>query len=285
MPMPRPALLGLCALLGPTLAGGDWSATSMGYRYGTQFREPGIQAAITKNTFTFTHANGYSLGENFFTVDLLRSDANDPSNGAGSEGAQEVYAVYRHDLSLGKLFRTSLQAGPIRDVAFTAGFDYSAKNTEFAPAVRKILLGPTLAFAVPKGFVKLGLLYYKEKNHNSFGTGSDKNVSFDPTYQVALAWGLPVDLGPVATSFQGFGTYTGAKGKDGNLKDTEPETLVRMAWLFDVGAAAGKKGTWLVGPGYEYWKNKFGNASPIPPPFGLPNPNTSCVTLNLEIRF
>ncbi|MFZ1614303.1 MAG: hypothetical protein WAT51_09050, partial [Holophaga sp.] len=261
------AALGLIALAAVPTYAADWSDTSLGYRTGNKFQEPGIPDAIKKDIFFLNHVSGYSLGSNFFNVDMLKSDSKDPANATGSNGAQEVYVAYRHNLSLSKLFGTKLSGGILRDVEFTAGFDYNAKNTTFAPSVFKVMAGPTVSFQVP-GFFTLGVLYYNEKNHNSFGgfaSGGQVNVSFDPTYQVAAAWGIDIPLGPVNSKFKGFGTYTGAKGKDGSAIDTKPETLVDMFWMIDASPVLGaKKGTWQIGPGFQYWNNKFGNATFAP---------------------
>ncbi|GAA5182620.1 hypothetical protein GCM10025771_32350 [Niveibacterium umoris] len=233
----------------------DWSDTSASWRYGTHFAEPAIEGAIKKNIFALTHVSGYKYGTNFFNVDFLLSDENDPAAG-GKGGAQEVYAVYANQLHLGKLTGSDLSFGPVRDIALTTGFDASAKNTDFAARVRKFTFGPTLKFGVLDGWFDLSLLYYKETNHNGI-VGTD--VNFDSTYRVAGAWDIPFSAGPVPLSFNGFFTYTGEKGKDGFGADTKPETLADLFLMADVGALAGKKGTFKAGIGYEYWTNKFGN--------------------------
>src|SRR6185369_7634954 len=84
-------------------AAADWSDTSIGWRYGTDFREPFNPSDIKKNIFNLTHVSGYKYGTNFFNADILLSDSKDPSNPASTEGAQEVYVVYRHTLSLNKV--------------------------------------------------------------------------------------------------------------------------------------------------------------------------------------
>jgi hypothetical protein len=283
------AALGILALASLPAAAADWSDTYLGFHTGTKYQEPGYPDAIKKNIITLNHVSGYSLGSNFFNVDMLSSDDKDPSNGSGSGGAQEVYVAYRHNLSLSKLFSSKMEFGPVRDVEFTAGFDYSAKNTAFAPKVFKVMAGPTFSFKVP-GFATLGILYYKEKNHNgilSGGKGTD--VSFDPTYQIAAAWGIDIPLGPVATKFKGFGTYTGTKGKDGFGVETKPETLIDLFWMFDASPVLGaKKGTWQIGPGFQYWNNKFGGqtVAPADAPFPfLANPKTTCVQFGIEYHF
>ena len=286
------AALGLVALAAAPVHAADWSDTSIGFRTGNKFQEPGIADSIQKNIIFLNHVSGYSLGSNFFNVDMLKSDSKDPMNSEGpgkSGGAQEVYVAYRHNLSLSKLFSSKLDFGPVRDVEFTAGFDYNAKNTQFAPSVFKLLVGPTFAFKVP-GFFNVGILYYKEKNHNAYGTfttGGSLDVTFDPTYQIAAAWGINVPLGSVDTKFRGFGTYTGAKGQDGGLVETKAETLLDMFWMIDASPVLGaKKGTWQIGPGFQYWNNKFGNPTFAPGDTGgMVNPKTTCFQLALEYHF
>ena len=292
--------LGLVALAAVPVSAADWSDTSFGYRYGTQFQEPANPDSMAKNILNLTHVSGYSLGSNFFSVDMLNSSATDPSNNASTgpkQGAHEVYVSYKHSLNLGKVFDTKIDFGPVRGMSLTAGFDYAAKNTTFAPAVYKILVGPTFNFKVP-GFLNVGVLYYKEKNHNAYGAskvpqGGGLDVSFDPTYQVAAAWGIPVALGQVNTSVKGFATYTGTKGKDGSAVETKPETLARIYWMADISPLLGcKKGVWQIGPGFEYWDNKFGDptfataaeASASGTGGGV-NPKTTGLMFAIEVHF
>lgn len=295
--------LALVALAAVPASAADWSDTSLGYRTGSNFQEPANPESMSKSIFNLTHASGYSLGSNFFSVDMLTSSTVDPSNNAGSsaafpkQGAHEVYVSYKHSLNLGKVFGTKIEFGPVRGVDFTFGFDYAAKNTTFAPAVYKLLAGPQFSFKVP-GFLNVGLLFYKEKNHNAFGgfsssKGGTTDVSFDATYQIAAAWGIPVAMGPVNTSVKGFATYTGAKGKDGSAVETKPETLARIFWMADVSGLVGcKKGTWQIGPGFEYWDNKFGDptfatvaAAAASGTGGGVNPKTTCVMAAIEVHF
>src|SRR5882672_7150701 len=69
----------------------EWSDTSIGWRYGSAFREPFNPSKIKKNILDFQHVGGYKYGTNFFNVDFLMSDKKDPA--AGGAGAQEAYAV------------------------------------------------------------------------------------------------------------------------------------------------------------------------------------------------
>jgi nucleoside-specific outer membrane channel protein Tsx len=304
------AALGIVALAALPVSAADWSDTNIGYRYGTNFQEPANPDSMAKNIINFTHASGYSLGSNFFSIDLLNSSSTDKSNNSASgaawpvQGAHEVYVAYKTNLSVEKAFGQKVNFGPVRGIDLTAGFDWSAKNTTFAPAVYKLMAGPTLNFKVP-GFFNLSFLYYRERNHNAFGgfnaqAGGTPDVVFKSTYQIAGAWGIPVKLGAVNSSVKGFFTYTGEKGIDGSAVDTKPESLLRAYWMFDVSPLLGtKKGTWQIGPGFEFWDNKFGdptyatvaeatahavvkNGKTVTP--GV-NPQTKCVMAALEIHF
>jgi opacity protein-like surface antigen len=148
--------MALLALSGAHAA--DWSDTSMGYRYGTQFDEPFNGKAISKNIFNLTSVSGYKYGKNFFSVDFLLSSEADPSSAGAKDGAHEAYAVYRHTLDLGKISGANLAFGPVRGVGATAGFDYNTKtDAGYNSKKRMLVAGPTLMLDVP-GFANLQAL-------------------------------------------------------------------------------------------------------------------------------
>ncbi|TIC87127.1 hypothetical protein [Crenobacter intestini] len=267
----------LCSIAFPALAA-DWSDTFIGYRWSNQYTEPAIDAEISKNIVSLTHASGYRYGSNFFNVDVLMSDSKDPAAGAGSGGAQELYAVYRTQLSFNKIYGSDWKLGPIKDLALTAGFNAGSKNTQFAPRPRVLVIGPTIKFDVP-GFLDVSLLYRDETNHNGIPSAKERNVHFDSTWNLNVSWGIPFHIGAASMLFKGFADYIGEKGRDGFGQSTKPETLVRTALLLDVGQlVAGHKNTVFMGPGYEYWHNKFGN----PPGKGT---KTSAPSINAEWHF
>lgn len=248
------------ALSAATAQAQSWSDTYIGYRYGTAFTEPTNRNDITKNVIQFTHASGYSLGQNFFNLDILKSDSKDPANG-GSSGATEFYATYRHLLSFGKVLDKALSFGPVKDVGFTAGFDLNSKNTAFAPQKRLLVAGPTLRFDVP-GYLDVSVLAAREWNHCGLGAPAcpRSDIVFDPQLMLSAAWGIPFQAGPLPLKFQGFINYLTAKGRDYANVETKPETLMRTSLMVDVGQlTGGKKNTFLMGVGYELWRNKFGN--------------------------
>jgi hypothetical protein len=226
----------------------DWSVNSVGYRYAPSQSEPGVTDKTAKNILSFTHVSGDPSGSNFFTIDLLGSDNNDPANG-GAAGAQEFYGFYQRSFSLSAMTGNKNGYGFAKDLSLTARFDASAKNTTFAPAARIVTLGVSAAMPVSAGFWDIGLAVYKETNNNGI---VGKAVTFDAAPALNSAWSIPV--GGVG-SFTGFAHIVGPKGKDGFGGDTATETILRGNFMFDIG---GPKLGLSAGVGVEYWSNKFG---------------------------
>jgi nucleoside-specific outer membrane channel protein Tsx len=238
----------------------DWSDTSISVRYGSSFAEPydnnadGSRKDIKKGIIALTHVSGYKYGTNFFNVDMLASDHNDPAGGvAGSSGAREVYAVYRHMLDLGKVSGKELKFGPVRGVGVTAGFDFNTKNDGYASKKQMLVAGPTLMLDVP-GFANLSALAFRESN----APGGISRYYYKTHGALELDWGIPV--GSLPLSFNGYALYIGSKGQNEFGGDTKAETHIDMTLMYDAGVMLGlPKHTALIGLEYEYWKNKFGN--------------------------
>jgi nucleoside-specific outer membrane channel protein Tsx len=259
--MHRLSLLAAAALLG--LAGtaanaADWSDTSISVRYGTHFAEPfdnnadGSRVNIKKTIIALTHVSGYKYGTNFFNVDLLSSDHNDPAIDSGT-GAREAYIVYRNMLDIGKVSGQEFKFGPVRGLGVTGGFDWNTKNDSYASKKQMLVLGPTVQFDVP-GFANLSALAFRESNAP---TGI-KRYYYKTHGAVELDWGIGV--GSLPLSFNGYALWIASKGTNEFGGGTAPETHVDMTLMYDVGLAAGLgKHVALVGVEYEYWHNKFGN--------------------------
>lgn len=247
--------LALLALVALPATAADWSDTFLGYRTSPQFREPGIDGTVQKDILQLSHVSGWAYGSNFFNADMLMSDKKDPAAGSTTTGANEVYVVYRGSLSLGKLSRSNLGFGPVRDISLTAGGDFNAKNNDFASKKRFLVFGPTLNFNLTSGFLDLGVWACHEQNYNGI---VGKTVDFKTTYMVSAAWGIPFQMGSVGTEFKGYANHVGAKGKDGFGVETVPETLANLSLLFDISSLFGTKKKVYLGAGYEYWNNKFG---------------------------
>jgi nucleoside-specific outer membrane channel protein Tsx len=240
----------------------DWSDTSLGYRYGTQFSEPYNPNSIAKNIFDLNHVSGYKYGINFFHVDVLLSDSNDPASAKSTNGAQEIYVIYRHTLDLGKVMDRSFQFGPVADLGLTAGFDLNTKtDAGYNSKKRMLVVGPTLMMDVP-GFMNISLLLAHESNAPySTYTGVDTpRYTYDIHPMLSLAWGIPFSIGIASFSFDGYANFIAPKGKNEFGGDTVAETDIFLQLMYDLSYSLGaRNNTFKVGLAYEYWKNKFGN--------------------------
>ena len=257
----------------------DWSDNTLQYLYGTRFHDsnipfnrslPGVN--ITKNILNFSHVDTYKYGGNQFSADLRKSDGNDPANNS-TAGAQEAYVVFRTDLSFTKVSGKDWKWGFVRDVALTAGFDWNTKDTAFAPRLWRPKIGPKVEFDVPNGKWNLAFVLQHETNH--CGTcnpalGQRTDVNFGYYWGLETAWNLK--LGSTNWNFSGNASYYGSKKNNGNGSPTAPETYLRARVMYDIGAQlAGVKNTVLIGAGYQYRHNQFGNSvTPVGYPFGGP---------------
>jgi len=248
------AALALCALLcSQESRGFDWIDNAASYRYGTRFREPFNPQDIAKNIVNFTHADGYTYGTNFLSVDYLMSDDVDSN-------ARETYVVYRHTLDLGKISGRDLKFGPVRGLGLTGGFDWNTKNDPgYASRKRMLALGPTLMMDVP-GLLNVSLFALWESNHP---VGIASRYTYDTHPMLNVVWGLPV--GTLPLTFDGFINYIAAKGKNEFGGPTSAEFNFDAQLMYDVGTHIGlPKSRIRAGLEYQYWKNKFGNPPTVP---------------------
>lgn len=259
----RVSLLAALLACGVTAQAADWSDTSIGYRTGNTFAEPFNTSDISKDIVNLNHVSGYKYGSNFFNVDMLMSDSNDPSSKGAKTGAHEVYVVYRHTLDLGKVTGGDFKFGPVRGVGLVAGFDYNTKTDAGYNSKKHMLVaGPSLMMDVP-GFLNVALLALKESNapYSTFSGIATPRYTYGTHAMVSLAWGIPFTLG-VPLSFEGFANFIDSKGKNEFGGATAVETNIDMQVMYDASGLLGAKpNTFKVGAEYQYWKNKFGNDS------------------------
>lgn len=231
----------------------------IGYRYGTQFKEPGVAggADIEKSIVSYTHVSGDKWGGNFFNLDVLFSDGRDPSV-AVNVGAQELYGLYRRTFSYNKVTGAKGGYGLIADFGLQLGADFNAKNTLFGSEKKLALAGPYIAWAVPVGFLTTALEACHEWNQNGFAKTA---TNFNTTFCFEMAWAFPFKIAHADFKFSGFFNIVAPKGPGATgLSETKTEILTRPEISLDVGSLfGGKKNFVEVGVAYEYWLNKFGN--------------------------
>lgn len=256
----RVVVLAAIAVCGVTAQAADWSDTSIGYRYGSEFAEPFNNKSISKNILHLNHVSGYKYGSNFFNADMLFSDENDPSSKGASSGAHEIYVVYRHTLDLGKVTGKDFKFGPVRGVGAVVGFDINTKtDAGYNSKKRMLVAGPSLMMDVP-GFLNVSLLLLWESNapYSTFSGVATPRYSYDVHPMLNLAWGIPI--GSLPLSFEGYANFIASKGKNEFGGDTAAETNIDMQVMYDMSAIMGAKPkTFRVGLEYQWWKNKFGN--------------------------
>jgi len=297
------AALGIVALAAVPASAANWSDTFLGYQYSNQFRDPGVSGNEVKTRLELSGVYGWDYGTNFFDVNMLAASHKDPSNTPtrfGNEapnvpGDTEVYVVYRSDFNLGKIFKTDLSFGPVREVDFTVGFDFDSCNNTFASNKKLIIAGPQFAFNISKGFWNVGVGVCKEENYNGF---IEHEVDFKTQAVLWTAWSKSFDLG-VPITWKGWGNFLSSKGNQtpGNLpgsfatagdNGTRPETLVDTYVMFDVSSVFGrKKGAIFIGPGFEFWNNKFGapNKTDFANNFGDNNQPVHAIMYCAEFHF
>jgi nucleoside-specific outer membrane channel protein Tsx len=245
----------------------DWSDTAISWRYGQRFREPFNPADIKKHIFALTHASGYKYGSNYFNVDLLQSDSNDPGSLNQSDGAQEAYIVYRNTLDIGALRGEPIRFGAVKGLGLVLGFDWNTKNdVGYNSRKRMLVAGPTLMWDVP-GFLSTGILLLRESNAPSGAFPPISEVRQRYTYDYhpmfSASWGIPIpDSWTPGLSFEGYLNYIAAKGRDEVGNPTGAETNLDMQLMYDVGSRFGQpKNRFRIGLEYQFWNNKFGNTA------------------------
>jgi nucleoside-specific outer membrane channel protein Tsx len=260
------AALGIIALAALPASAANWSDTFVGYQYSNQFRDPGLVGTQVKNRLELSGVYGWDYGTNFFDVNMLSASKSSPASNstnqgqpqAGVPGNTEVYVVYRSSFDLGKIFKTNMKFGPVREVDFTVGFDFDSQDNYFASNKKLMIAGPQVGFDIKNGFWNLGIGGAREANYNGV---VQKEVLFKTQYVVWTSWGKHFDIG-IPAEFKGWMNYVGPKGKDGFGVETKAETVGDMYLMFDFSGIFGRKhGAFLIGPGFEYWNNKFGGVN------------------------
>ena len=261
----------------------DFSENIIGFRTGSTFSEPATgNGNISKNIYSFTHVSGDKLGKNLVVAEVLDSTKNETASG-GSGNATEFYGLYRRTFSFGKMTGKPVTFGPVKDVNLVGRLDFQTKNITFAPRSRKMIVGASVDFAVPKGFVESGIYLFNESNHYYVFQGpvlgaKTGDVRFKSTYMLDTSWLIPFNVGTPA-KWMGSLTYVGAKGKDGLGNDTKAETRLFTSVMFDVGTNSG----FAVGVGLEAWRNKYGNnPATTPAPSGT---SQNTLMLMAEYKF
>lgn len=241
----------------------------LSYWYGSNYHTPfvldektGRAAEIARNAVEITHSAQWGLLSSFTDVTLSQSSMAEPA-ASGGTGATEIYAILRPGVSLNAATKSSaFKFGPVRNVVFETGANLETKNSSYAPAERTLYIGPKVVFAMPRGFVNVGLHYRREWNHEGV---LGKAENYDPNFNVEPTWLLPFALGKAHLAYSGFAEYNTAKGKDSFGTETKPEFLLRNYLSVDVGTVMFGRAQMLeLNGGFWYWHNEYGKPASDP---------------------
>ena len=250
-------------------AGPPASRDAVAYWFGSNYRTPfvvvpatGKAAAIPRNAIEYTHASFWSLGSTFADVMVNQSSMAEPAAGGGT-GATELYATLRSDVGLkGATGLAAFGRGPLRDIALELGANLETKNSSYAPGERTLYFGPKFQFAVPRGYLNVGIHVRKEWNHEGV---LGKSEDYDPDFNIEPTWLLPFKVGKAHLAYTGFADYNTQKGKDSFGSATAPEFLVRNYVALDVGGLLLHRPQVLdLNGGFWYWHNEYGKPASVP---------------------
>ncbi len=274
-----------------------FSDSWIGVRDATTVANPGEEKGgrdVNKIIANVGHFDAGAYGSNFFSVDALFSNANEPANDSRG-GSTEFYAVYRGQLSPDHYLGVNTKFGPFQAINFEFGGDAEAENTTFAPDKKAIVAGPNFHIDVPAGFLNVGVHVYHEWNNNGicsgstaagrciFNGGSGGPVNFATTAEFEVVWLFPLSFTGLPLDFRGFTNIVLPKGKDGFGNQTATEILARPQINLDIGQLIMSKPQKLYAYfQVELWNNKFGNDHTLP---GNPSMQEVSPVFGLEYHF
>ncbi len=235
----------MCTVLLQNVNALDWQDNSVGVTWGNKYREPNNPRDVTKTTVNFTHISGDRFGTNLFVAEMLFSTKSDPSR--NGDGAREVYALYKRAFSLSALTGYKLGNSVFKDWFLNARFDIGRKDSAVETRPKKVRVGISTTFAIPKGNLSLGVDAYHNRTHNRLTVG---NFSFKTTYAIWGGMNIPVSS---KGAIEGMFDHIGRQGKDGFGNETKPMTIVRLGYMHEI--SKGLK----AGVSYQYFRNKYGS--------------------------
>lgn len=226
-------LMVILTLLSTSISlGALWQSTKVeihrGYNYINPFAPEGTEYDAT--ILSFSHANGWKYGDNFFWFDVTREDDIDSK--------VSIYGEFAPRFSIFKMAKADRSEKFFQELAV-------AGMIEFAPSDFVYLYGIGTSLNLP-GFAFFNLNAYIRDDVNIDGI----------TFMLNSSWALPFELGPVGFMFDGFVDFAGREGKDG--AEIEPFVITQPALLLDIGNFWKKPNHLYLGSEVEIWYNKLG---------------------------
>ena len=266
----------------------DNSVSFTWYPSATDPGVPGDGVAGNSNAFnkfvgSATHFDVWAYGTNFFNIDILKSDKNNPVNdqfNPRATGSVEVYAFSRSTLGFNQLSNSKMFSSFLfKNIEFEFGGDINTENDGLGPQKRDVVLGAQFDLNLP-GTVNLSVLAYKEWNNNNFWVvpgefSGDREFQWIPRLELLISEPLTFLPWPVSWhSFTGVNFPKGTGISQAHLNAlcagacagpnpfnafSKTEVFEDNRLVLDASKLAwGKAGIWDLYVGYRYWYNKFG---------------------------
>ncbi|MEO2266694.1 nucleoside-binding protein [Pseudoalteromonas sp. YIC-656] len=248
MKITTPTAFAVATLAASTFVGSanaaTWSQTQLHVNYG-EFKNPFSKAEANTSIISFQHASGYSLGDNFFFIDIINDDVED-----GYQDS-DFYGEWYSNFSYGKISGNEVKLGPIKDVGFVMGFNAAGDAN-----VMKYLPGVKLDWQVDGfDFVSTLVTAYID---DSDGVSSGGAPTESDSWMIDLAWGAPFSLGNQKFYFTGHVEYIDERENEfgGKVKSW---ILAQPIVEWDMGHALSmQERTLMLGVEWQYWHNKLG---------------------------
>ncbi len=214
------------------------------YQYG-KLVNPFSGDGVASSILTIQQAAAWSLGESFFFIDYLDDNRPDGFNDV------ELYGEWYPTLSLSRISRRQVGAGPLRDVQLIGGINFGGDADFF-----KYLPGARLAWDVP-GFVffNTDLTAFIDASNGVAQGGAPRTTD---SYMVDVNWGAAFEIGTQSFWFTGHAEYIGATTNElGGVVEDWILAQPQLGW--DIGKAlTGHANQLFLGVEYQYWRNKLG---------------------------
>ncbi len=239
----RRLLVCTLSLAVPAAAGAQ---TEFHYQYG-KFVNPFSGARAYASVLTVQQASRWSLGDSFYFIDFA------DDGGADGFNEKSYYGEWYPTLSLGRVSKRTIGAGPIRDVAVISGFNFGSDANIF-----RYVPGGRLSWSVP-GFFFLNTDFGAAIDRSS-GVAGGGAPRTGAGFVFDVNWGAGFDAGRHSFLFTGHTKFMGATTNElGHA--VKPSLLAQPQFGWDLGKAlTGQANQLFLGVEYQYWWNKLGVA-------------------------
>lgn len=214
----------------------SFSKTEVQFLWGNDL-QLGSLAPDTSSVVTITveHFSTWSLGDNFFFLDIANETDGNTNTSLYSEG-------YPY-LSISKITGKKLSFGPILD--FGPQIGYNAGNNDLV-----LLYGAKAYISIP------GFEFFNIQTYAYHTVNDPLNRDLNTTFQITTAWSIPIKLSEkIKFTIQGFTDFIGPQGSGvASQFLTQPQLRLDIGRFLKFSDPARVQ----LGFEYSYWHNKFG---------------------------